>query len=99
MSVSVAPQWVDRWSFAGRVPDERKASMTTEAGPGQMPAAQVPADAFLVDVREPDEWTAGHAPGAMHIPLGQLGARYTEIPQDGQENVIRSDEPTSELRA
>ena len=62
--------------------------MTTEAGPGQMPAAQVPTDAFLVDVREPDEWTAGHAPGAMHIPLGQLGARYTEIPQDGQVYVI-----------
>ena len=53
-----------------------------------MPAAQVPADAFLVDVREPDEWTAGHAPGPMHIPLGQLGARYTEIPQDGQVYVI-----------
>jgi len=62
--------------------------MTREAGPGQMPAADVPVDAFLVDVREPDEWTAGHAPGAMHIPLGQLGARYTEIPQEGPVYVI-----------
>jgi rhodanese-related sulfurtransferase len=64
------------------------AGMTDNARPGQVPAADVPADVFLVDVREPDEWTAGHAPGAMHIPLGQLGARYTEIPQEGQVYVI-----------
>ena len=57
--------------------------MTEETRLAQLPAAEVPADALLVDVREPDEWTAGHAPGAMHIPLGQLGARYTEIPRDG----------------
>jgi rhodanese-related sulfurtransferase len=28
--------------------------------------------AVLLDVREPEEWEAGHAPGARHIPLGQL---------------------------
>jgi rhodanese-related sulfurtransferase len=26
----------------------------------------------LIDVREPDEWAAGHAPDAVHIPLGEL---------------------------
>lgn len=26
----------------------------------------------LVDVREVDEWNAGHAPGAVHAPLGSL---------------------------
>jgi len=62
--------------------------MTDEARPEQVPAADVPAEALLVDVREPDEWAAGHAPGAVHIPLGQLGARYTEIPQDGRVYVI-----------
>jgi rhodanese-related sulfurtransferase len=62
--------------------------MTDEPRPQQVPAAEVPADALLVDVREPDEWTAGHAPGAVHIPLGQLGTRYTEIPQDGRAYVI-----------
>jgi rhodanese-related sulfurtransferase len=62
--------------------------MTGDARPGQVPAAQVPLDALLVDVREPDEWTAGHAPGALHIPLGQLGARYAEIPQQGPVYVI-----------
>jgi rhodanese-related sulfurtransferase len=45
----------------------------------QVPAAEVPAGAYLLDVREADEWTAGHVPGALHIPLGELNARYTEI--------------------
>ncbi|HEY5987614.1 MAG TPA: rhodanese-like domain-containing protein [Streptosporangiaceae bacterium] len=54
----------------------------------QVPATEVPADAFLLDVREPDEWDAGHVPGAMHIPLGDLGARYTEIGRDRPVYVI-----------
>jgi rhodanese-related sulfurtransferase len=53
--------------------------MSQGDGVPQVPAAEVPADAFLLDVREDDEWVAGHAPGALHIPLGELGARYTEI--------------------
>ncbi len=38
--------------------------------------------ATLVDVREPDEWAAGHAQGAHHIPLAQLGQRQRELPAD-----------------
>jgi rhodanese-related sulfurtransferase len=45
----------------------------------QVPAADVPAGAFVLDVREHDEWDAGHIAGAVHIPLGELGARYTEL--------------------
>ncbi|MEJ2890901.1 rhodanese-like domain-containing protein [Actinomycetospora aeridis] len=29
-------------------------------------------EAVLVDVRETDEWAAGHAPEAVHRPLGDL---------------------------
>lgn len=29
-------------------------------------------EAVLVDVREPEEWAAGHAPDALHRPLGDL---------------------------
>lgn len=47
-----------------------------------LPAASVPDEVWLLDVREDDEWAAGHAPGARHIPLGQLGARAAEVPQD-----------------
>jgi rhodanese-related sulfurtransferase len=47
-----------------------------------LPAASVPDDSWLLDVREDDEWAAGHVPGARHIPLGELGARTAEVPQD-----------------
>jgi len=47
-----------------------------------LPAANVPDEVWLLDVREDDEWAAGHVPGARHIPLGQLGARAGEVPQD-----------------
>lgn len=33
----------------------------------------------LVDVREPDEWQAGHAPGARHIPLAELPSRLKAL--------------------
>jgi len=36
--------------------------------------------AILVDVREPAEWAPGHAEGARHIPLAQLGQRQRELP-------------------
>ncbi len=35
--------------------------------------------ALLLDVREPDEFAAGHAPNAKLIPLGQLSSRLQEI--------------------
>jgi len=38
--------------------------------------------AVLVDVREPNEWAAGHATGAVHLPLGHLPNRIGELPTD-----------------
>lgn len=40
------------------------------------------AGAALIDVRQPDEWRQGHAPGATLIPLGSLGDRLSELPRD-----------------
>jgi sulfur-carrier protein adenylyltransferase/sulfurtransferase len=34
---------------------------------------------LLVDVRQPEEYEAGHIPGAMPIPLGELEARQEEL--------------------
>ncbi|MFB9906492.1 rhodanese-like domain-containing protein [Allokutzneria oryzae] len=51
-------------------------------------AADVAADVKLLDVREHDEWNAGHAPGALHIPLGELAERLAELPADGELHVI-----------
>ena len=54
----------------------------------EVSAGSVPDGAWLLDVRENDEWAAGYAPGARHIPLGELGARTAEIPQDQTIYVI-----------
>ncbi|ASO17750.1 Thiosulfate sulfurtransferase GlpE [Actinoalloteichus hoggarensis] len=45
-------------------------------------------DVVLLDVREDDEWQAGHAPDALHIPLGELGARLGELPTDHDVFVV-----------
>jgi len=42
----------------------------------------VAAGALLLDVREDDEWTAGHAPAAVHLPMGQVVDRMEELPTD-----------------
>lgn len=44
--------------------------------------------ATLVDVREPDEWSAGHAPDAHLIPMSQVEARVGEIPADRPAVVV-----------
>lgn len=49
----------------------------------QVPAvavAELPADVRLVDVREADEWQAGHAPNALHLPMSELPGRSAELP-------------------
>lgn len=45
-------------------------------------------DAFILDVREPDEWTVGHVEGSLHIPMGQVPARVDEVPQDRRVVVV-----------
>jgi rhodanese-related sulfurtransferase len=48
--------------------------------------SEVADDAFLLDVREPDEWVAGHVAGAHHLPIRDVIARQAEIPM--QERVV-----------
>lgn len=55
-------------------------------------ASEVP-DAFdehtvLLDVRETDEWTQGHASGATHMPLGDVPARLEELDPDADVYVV-----------
>ncbi len=35
----------------------------------------------IIDVRDRDEYVAGHLPGAIHIPAGELPRRLAEIPR------------------
>ena len=42
----------------------------------------VESGAYIVDVRTPGEFAAGHLKGAVNIPLGELRQRAGEIPKD-----------------
>ncbi|MBT2551122.1 rhodanese-like domain-containing protein [Arthrobacter sp. ISL-65] len=48
----------------------------------------VPADATILDVREDYEWVAGHAEGALHIPLDQLPGKLDDLNPDEDLYVI-----------
>jgi rhodanese-related sulfurtransferase len=47
----------------------------------------VPEGLHVLDVREDDEWQAGHIQGARHVPLHELVARLGEMPE-GQTLVV-----------
>ncbi|NWG34000.1 MAG: rhodanese-like domain-containing protein [Chloroflexi bacterium] len=44
--------------------------------------------AFILDVREPDEWVESHIPGATLIPLGELASRVNEVPREREIVVV-----------
>ncbi|WP_327382131.1 rhodanese-like domain-containing protein [Streptomyces sp. NBC_01207] len=45
---------------------------TARVTPDQAHQRTTDGDAVLLDVREQPEWNAGHAPGAVHVPLSRL---------------------------
>ena len=55
-------------------------------------AAEVPDpqsdSVLLLDVREDDEWQQGRAPGAVHIPMGDVPARVDELDLDATLYVV-----------
>jgi hydroxyacylglutathione hydrolase len=44
----------------------------------------------ILDVREIDEWTAGHVPGALWIPLDELPSRIGEVPAGAVATICAS---------
>ena len=49
---------------------------------------QVGNGAVLVDVREPEEWSAGHIPGAIHVPKSYLESRIEGAVPDHEKHVV-----------
>jgi phage shock protein E len=43
---------------------------------------QKDASLYVLDVRAPEEYAAGHVPGAVNIPHDQVANRLAEIPKD-----------------
>ena len=66
---------------------------TTESGGNPLEVsveeavAKRDAGAFILDVRQPEEWNEFHVPGSTLIPLGELTSRIDELPRD-QEIVV-----------
>jgi phage shock protein E len=55
---------------------------------GKQAKALVKQGAMLLDVREPDEFAAGHIDGAVNIPVGQLGARLKELEGKQDKDIV-----------
>lgn len=52
----------------------------------------------LVDVREGDEWAAGHIAGSLHIPMDDVAGRLSELDTDRQVvTVCRSGRRSGEV--
>jgi sulfur-carrier protein adenylyltransferase/sulfurtransferase len=47
-----------------------------------------PEPPLLVDVREHDEWTEGHIPGAVHVPRGYLESRIEQAAPDRSRALV-----------
>ncbi len=60
---------------------------TPEIGIDEL-AAAVRGGAAVIDVREPHEYVAGHVPGAVLIPMGQLPGRTAELDRRAPVYVI-----------
>ena len=54
----------------------------------ELAAARADGPVRLVDVRQPEEYEAGHVPGAKLIPMADVVARTGELPVDGPVYVI-----------
>lgn len=39
-------------------------------------------EAYVLDVRDPDEFKGGHVPGAVPMPMPTVPVRYSELPRD-----------------
>lgn len=68
--------------------------MTEKDGIPQVDAGEavqmIATGAFLLDVREPDEWQAGHAPEAHHVPMAEVAQSIAELPSSDIVVVCRS---------
>jgi rhodanese-related sulfurtransferase len=51
-------------------------------------AAKRSSGAFILDVRQPEEWAEVHIPGTTLIPLGELASRVNEVPRDKDVVVV-----------
>lgn len=57
----------------------RASEQVTQLSPGELHDILGKEKLQVIDVRAPDEWSHGHLPGALHIPLAALPERVGEL--------------------
>jgi len=76
----------EAWRAAGLPLDTEQGDTMARRDVPQVEPEACPAlfadGALLLDVREPDEWSAGHAPDAVFVPMKEVQARQSELPKD-----------------
>jgi rhodanese-related sulfurtransferase/glyoxylase-like metal-dependent hydrolase (beta-lactamase superfamily II) len=79
----------DAWTSAGLpVTSTTSAPLPVRQVTTQAVQQLIGAGAVVLDVREPDEFTAGHAPSALLIPMSEIETRLAEIPTETTTVVV-----------
>ncbi len=81
---------IDAWRSAGYTlstgPALQKIDYVRKLSPGEISIADfknaISSDTVILDVRTPEEFSYGHFPNAINIPVDTLSSRYTEIAKD-----------------
>src|SRR3954468_6548947 len=76
----------DRMSPSGAEIIRRIRSQIDELDPSEVKALN--GSAVVLDVRESEEWDAGHIPGAKHVPRGYLESRIEGAVKDRDQRVV-----------
>ena len=72
------------WIEAG-MPQAHVPQISVRELAGRLQQTKAP---FVLDVRSPGEWKAGHIEGALHIPGGSLPKRVEQVPADRPVHVV-----------
>ncbi|HMB52126.1 MAG TPA: rhodanese-like domain-containing protein, partial [Thermoanaerobaculia bacterium] len=72
--------WVEAGSAIEHTPQVTARQLADKLAAGE--------ELHVVDVREDDEWDAGHVAGAHHLPAGTLGERLDELPEGDAPLVV-----------
>ena len=83
------------WRSEGRPVQRHRADRPRGAGA----AARRGEELAVLDVRDADEFAAGHIPGSRHIPYGELRSRIGELPREAPIAAVCSGGKRSGLAA
>ena len=79
--------------------EERPVARIEMIDPEQLAERSADDKLLILDVRDEDEYAAGHIPGSLHIPYGQLPSRLSELASDRSIATICSGGKRSGLAA